>query len=259
MAKQRDFPRPTGTPPTPPSLSIDLHGYRKSEGIKALTLFLEEVVSRSRMRTRNGDVWVLVVTGSGAHSSEGPVLRDAVKNLLEKRQMEYSINRGKGSFTVNANSGITFYDPKNPVDSKIILKEPPEKIPALPKGPRKGVHTGLVYDDDAPTPLEVACIDKAITESRTELLKVFNEEKREEMILKRVASMSLLEAKQEEEHEMIQRALSMSLIESNCSEASCLDHDLQRALELSQTDFEQRCDFIEEELQMALELSKNLV
>jgi hypothetical protein len=256
MAKQQQRAKP---PRKPPTHSIDLHGYRKSEGIKALTFFLDQVVSPStKFPTRNGygDTWVLVITGSGAHSPEGPTLRDAVMNLLNKRKMEYSVNRGKGSFTVNASSGIAFYEPPNPVDSKILLKETPEKIPALPKGPSRYVDSvcALVHDDDSPTLQEVVAIEKAITESRTEQLKVLSEEKREEHILKRAASMSLLELKhiEEEEQDMIERAVSMSLIENNWSEETSSDHDLQRALELSQKEFEP----IDEELRMALEFSK---
>ena len=259
MAKKQQWAKP---PRTPPEHSIDLHGYRKSEGIKALTFFLDQVVSTStKFPRRNGygDTWVLVITGSGAHSPDGPTLRDAVMNLLNKRMMEYSVNRGKGSFTVNASSGISFYEPPNPVDSKILLKETPDKIPALPKGPPRGVDSvcAVVYDDDAPTLQEVVAIERAITESRTEQLKVLSEEKREENILKRAASMSLLESKniEEEEQEMIERAVSMSLIENNWSEESSSDHDLQRALEISQKDFEP----IDEELRMALELSKTLL
>lgn len=35
----------------------------------------------------------------------GPVLRDAVRSLLNKREMEYTLQRGKGSFLVNVHSG----------------------------------------------------------------------------------------------------------------------------------------------------------
>ena len=259
MVKQKQYhPRTGAKPPRQsPTHSIDLHGYRKSEGIKALTFFLDQVVSTSRKGPNGcGCIWVLVITGSGAHSPDGPTLRDAVMNLLDKRQMLYSVNRGKGSFTVNACSGFAFYEPPSPVDSKILLKETPDKIPALPKGPTKTVGL-LVYGDDAPTLQEVVAIDKAITESRNEQLKVFSEDKREENILKRVSSMSLLESKkmEQEEQEIIQRAVSVSLIENFWSEESSSSDDLQRALELSQNDFET----IDEELRMALKLSMTLL
>jgi len=281
MTKQHQFySRPPGLPPPSktkfqPTHSIDLHGYRKSEGIKALTSFLDQVVSKNnnitsskRCRTQpgsrnGGDIWVCVITGSGAHSPEGPVLRDAIKNLLDKRQMEYVINRGKGSFNVNATSGITFYEPQAPIDSKVILKPTPDKIPALPKGPR--VHdpsSSTRYDDDDdvdgnPTLQEVAAIDKAIAESRAEQLIVVSQEQKEQSMLKRAASMSLLDLRREkeEENEMMKRAVSMSLIECNWNETTNPDEDLQRALELSQIDYEP----VDEDLQLVLELSRNII
>jgi Smr domain len=258
MAKQHNIPRLRGMPPIPPSHSIDLHGYRKSEGIKALTSFLDHVDTRGRRRNKHCDIWVLVITGSGAHSPEGPVLRETVKNLLDKRQMEYFLNRGKGSFTVNASSGIAFYEPPDPVDSKIILKVRPETIPALPKGPTVASQTIHVYGDDAPTLQEVAALDKAIKESRIEQQKVLQETKREEKLLKRAASLSLLDVKEDyEEQEMMDRAVSMSLLECNVRDAEGSDHDLQRALELSQTDFEQHSYDVDEEIRKALVLSQN--
>lgn len=49
--------------------TLDLHGYRKSEAIRTLTDFLDAASSR---RIKNGgDVWCLVITGTGAHSRDG--------------------------------------------------------------------------------------------------------------------------------------------------------------------------------------------
>ena len=106
-------PATTTTTTTTPT-TIDLHGYRKSEAIAALTSFLER---------NQGQGWVTVITGSGAHSHNGPILRTAVQSLLEKRQMEFTLNRGKGSFLVNADSGFVLYDPEAPTDTKVVLQK----------------------------------------------------------------------------------------------------------------------------------------
>ncbi len=53
------------------TLTIDLHGYSKAEGISKLTSFLDQVVAQQYGQTHAGGVWVLVITGSGAHSSDG--------------------------------------------------------------------------------------------------------------------------------------------------------------------------------------------
>lgn len=203
------------------------------------------------------DVWVLVITGSGAHSPDGPVLRNSVEALLQKRQMQFITNRGRGSFNVKANSGIVFYEPDAPRDTKVIVKNAPETIPALPKPPKISnlAQVALDYGDDAPTPCEVVATEKAIEESRKDQQEVLKDQKKDEKLLKRAVSMSLLQAQKEdkEEQEIMQRALSLSLLDSQ----SNIDDDLQRALELSQKEFEHFPDE-NEELQKALELSQKI-
>mmetsp|Transcript_752 Transcript_752/g.1394 ORF Transcript_752/g.1394 Transcript_752/m.1394 type:complete len:378 (-) Transcript_752:758-1891(-) len=86
--------------------TIDLHGYKRDEGIAAVTAFVE---SSQRHQfpppSTTTDAWICIITGSGHHSPSGPVLRDAVQSLLNKREMEYTLQRGKGSFLVNVHSG----------------------------------------------------------------------------------------------------------------------------------------------------------
>jgi hypothetical protein len=225
--------------------SIDLHGYTKSQGISALTSFLDQVSRRCK-----GNVWVLVITGSGAHSSCGPVLRNAVQNLLDKRKMKYTCNRGKGSFNVQANSGYVLYAPEGPRDTKLLLQEAPESVPSLPKASNRRGRSE--YD---PLPAEVAAVDAVFEESREEHLKVVKEMKKGERLMKKAVSLSIVDAEREEEDEdrLIQRALSLSVIEDQVSSSD--DDDLRSALELSQREFvmEQEDD---EELKRALELSQ---
>ena len=99
-----------------PVATLDLHGYHRGEAIRRLTDYLDQQAQNNRAE----QVWVCVITGSGVHSTEGPVLRNAVQDLFVKRQMEYHINTGKGSLTVNAKSGIVLHKQKV-VDSKITI------------------------------------------------------------------------------------------------------------------------------------------
>jgi hypothetical protein len=227
--------------------SIDLHGYTKSEGISSLTSFLDQISRRYK-----GDVWVLVITGSGAHSSCGPVLRNAVQALLDKRKMKFTCNRGKGSFNVQANSGHVLYAPEGPRDTKVLLREAPESVPSLPKASDRRGRSG--YD---PLPAEVAAVDAVLEESREEHLKVAKDMKKGERLMKKAISLSIIDAEREEEDEerLIQRALSLSVIEDQVVSSRDDDDDLQIALELSQRDFVMEQDD-DEELKRALELSQ---
>lgn len=229
--------------------AIDLHGYRKPEGISILTSFLDQISRRHK----NGEVWVTVVTGSGAHSHEGPVLRSAVQALLEKREMIYTVNRGKGSFTVKANSGFVLYPPEAPKDTKVILRNAPEKVPALPKPSNRTILQGALINND-PLPAEVAATDTAVEESRKDQQKVLKETKKEEKMLTHAVSMSLLHAKEEEKEDeiMMTRALSLSTMES-----TRVDDVLQQALELSQQELQME-ESDDSELQRALELSQKV-
>ncbi|GKY97767.1 hypothetical protein MPSEU_000734900 [Mayamaea pseudoterrestris] len=118
--------------------SLDLHGLTRDVAIRRVTDFLETHAaapnplpsssattsnnsSGSRSKHKKRTTWVCIITGSGSHSAQGPVLRSEVQKLLERRQMEYSRNTA-GSFLVNAPSGITLYAQTQSVDSKIIVQ-----------------------------------------------------------------------------------------------------------------------------------------
>ena len=230
-----------------PVATIDLHGYNKSEGISLLTSFLDQVTRRN-----NGDAWVTVVTGSGAHSANGPILRGAVQALFERRQMTYTINKGRGSFTVKANSGFVFIEPEAPTDTKVVVNNYSGEFPPLAEPISRTISKPRTSPSNInPLPSEVAASDANMEASRIEKQKVFRDEKREERILKRILSASLLEAEQEkvEEEKMMSRALSLSMMEKESG-----DHDLQRALELSQKEVENM--EIDEKFQQALAQSR---
>ncbi len=63
------------------SQKLDLHGFLKDEALKRLELFMEDACIR-------GQEAVLVITGKGINSPEGPVLQGAVAAWLK--------NKGKG-------------------------------------------------------------------------------------------------------------------------------------------------------------------
>lgn len=94
--------------------------------MNTVTLFLERIrnaASRvpSLATTSSATFYVTIITGSGSHSSHGPILRSVVQRLLEKRGMTYQLERGGGAFRVNALSGHDLYQADAPVDSKVVV------------------------------------------------------------------------------------------------------------------------------------------
>ena len=59
------------------SEELDLHGHRKEEALRRLALFIAGAYRRGRQA-------VLVITGKGTNSPEGPVLPDAVSQWLAR-------------------------------------------------------------------------------------------------------------------------------------------------------------------------------
>ena len=67
-----------------------------------------------------------IITGSGSHSTAGPVLRSAIHTLLVKRGMAFTIERGNGAFKVDALSGRDLHDAPLPTSSKVVTVEQAE-------------------------------------------------------------------------------------------------------------------------------------
>jgi DNA-nicking Smr family endonuclease len=65
------FSRPITIPDPAPCAreSLDLHGYRKEAAIRAVTDFIEQVVSVSPTLPKSR--WVTIITGTGQHSTDG--------------------------------------------------------------------------------------------------------------------------------------------------------------------------------------------
>jgi hypothetical protein len=97
--------------------TLDLHGYTKIQAIRKLTDFLEAHSLSSQPQ------WVVVIAGSGAHSQHGPVLKTAVIQLLEKRNVIYKLQTS-GSLLVLATSGETLYPSlEGLVDTKVVIAD----------------------------------------------------------------------------------------------------------------------------------------
>jgi len=66
---------------------LDLHGYNKSEGIRRTTDFLDRIASKSR---QNSKAWVLIVTGSGSHSSHSQGRKFYNNNMFTLCTVQYA-------------------------------------------------------------------------------------------------------------------------------------------------------------------------
>lgn len=228
-----------------PIAEIDLHGCTKSEAVQRLTIFLDEVSRRcensSRQLSPSDSCWVLVITGSGAHSSHGPVLRTAVEDLFRKRQMQYTINRGKGGFSVNANSGFAFFEPAQPIDSKVIITGGASGSSSLSYASilskhRDRVRAPPVNLKSEPLPIDVASSDAAMEESRMNAERERTRDRQEKHQLEKAMLMSAIQQKKEEEEEaqLMQRAMSLSLTEGSSPENENEKEELQKAIIASQ-------------------------
>jgi len=161
-------------PPTPtPVASIDLHGCKKEVAVRSVTKFLESCVQNHA--SHSGKLWVCIITGSGHHSPAGPVLRDAVRSLLDKREMEYTILYGKGSFLVNVCSGHELKaGPALPSDSKLVVKPNTTDDVRLINRPHNASsvphtsNTASFASLPSPKPSEVAADDELIARVKSE-------------------------------------------------------------------------------------------
>jgi hypothetical protein len=250
MMRRRLLPTPQAT--------IDLHGKTKSEALKRLTSFMDQV---SSAKPKSTNVWVLVITGSGAHSNNGPILRTSVESLFQKRKMKYMVNPGKGSFSVDVNSGFQFFEPEQPKDTKVVISETRiQGISSLSKH-RDRVRTPPRLDQETnPLPSEVAATDAFLEESWREGQKAMARQQREGFLLEKAMSMSVLEQTKEEEEEegevnMLRRAMSLSMIE-NLPEPRDDENEIQKVLELSKQEFELEQE--DDPIQLALELSRKV-
>eukprot|EP00555_Chaetoceros_dichaeta_P005561 CAMPEP_0198257680 /NCGR_PEP_ID=MMETSP1447-20131203/7287_1 /TAXON_ID=420782 /ORGANISM="Chaetoceros dichaeta, Strain CCMP1751" /LENGTH=632 /DNA_ID=CAMNT_0043944633 /DNA_START=66 /DNA_END=1964 /DNA_ORIENTATION=+ len=208
---------------------LDLHGLTKEKAIAKMTAYLHTIRRNHTATFHDGNVCIVtIITGSGSHSIRGPVLRTSVENTLTKRQMDFKLNHGKGSFSVDALSGIDLYAESNQQkeDSKVLI------VPARPTadginltGRRKQTAptttstTTTTTTDDDPLPSEVAADDKLISNAkrisyietaRRTANGVREDEKNLTMALN--DSTVWIEEEEEEERRSMERAIGESLM-----------------------------------------------
>mmetsp|Transcript_4024 Transcript_4024/g.4535 ORF Transcript_4024/g.4535 Transcript_4024/m.4535 type:complete len:318 (+) Transcript_4024:78-1031(+) len=230
---------------------LDLHGYTKSEGICRTTEFLD----RTSRKIRDDKTWVLIVTGSGSHSSHGPVLRGAIESLLKKRNIEfYPMNHGKGGFIVNAASGFALYEPEQPRDSKIIV------APSVSIG--NDFYEGGNNNETDSIPVPVFKPMSLIQQRRGNgngnkvLKKSFQEQCKEKTAYQRAMSESLAETRQikKDDEELLDRAFNLSLLDKRRDIE--MEEKLQQVIDDSRAETRIQSQEEDEQLRKVAELSR---
>jgi Uncharacterized protein conserved in bacteria len=237
------------------NLTLDLHGCTKLQAIEKLTFFLDQIRTRCHHdhNYNHNQRFVTIITGSGKHSSHGPVLRQAIQHVLEKRQMNFHLNdRGKGSFCVDALSGIDLVDRAmmRHVSTKIVtIREDEQQAEGVTLFPRDGLRMS-----------QDATLDNPSNNGNDELLPTPGEVARDDDLIQRIKMLSHDEAIQikslqtKEENEL-QKAFEAS---AKIQE----DMDLKRVLLLSKEQHElEQEEYIQHErilLSNALEMSLKL-
>ena len=125
------------------ALTLDLHGRRLEDAIAEVTMYFDRIrrtyASISNAAASSNSLDVVVITGKGSHSTQGPVLRSAVQKLLIKRGMNYTMEEHKGAFRVDALSGWDLYATGPATDSKVMTSDHQEfHIQAACK--KRGLH-----------------------------------------------------------------------------------------------------------------------
>jgi hypothetical protein len=228
---------PTRLPQQHQVPTLDLHGCNKPQAIRKLTDFLESSASASSKSGKSAKrKWVCVITGSGSHSQQGPVLRDAVHALLEKRQMEYQLNpKGRGSFVVNVQSGIVLYGTTSSQQqsTKLVLaNEAPGahvKLVGRPAPSAALIHDGSTVRDPNDTtlmdyPLLPKQQPKTTDRPLFEVHRHAKVDRAERHDLKRMLSDSALEYERHvqlktDEDERLVQAVEQSKLETETSQA----------------------------------------
>lgn len=217
------------------SSSLDLHGCSKSEALSRTTDFLER--SNSSRNSKNS--WVLIITGSGAHSMDGPVLRGAVERLLLKRKIEYYPMIGRGSFLVNAATGITLYERPQPIDSKVCVTSNLPSIHRTGNSRERELSeskkkTKILKNKFHKLRKENAAFDKAISKSLEENMRRGEDDE----LSCRAMNLSLLEKREEKEEEQnLCAAIEISKQEL-CNRNIDDDDQLRKILAVSKLEFD---------------------
>lgn len=257
--------------------TLDLHGCRKDQAIRELTNFLEEMSKHP-----GNECWVKIITGSGSHSQEGPVLRSKVSELLLKRDIDFALNRGRGSFTVNAKSGFVLYKTLRAEDTKIRVMSDRNEVnmslsqPALSSKSQQVYQLGsLMLADDhkikeesrklqkqhiQETRNEIRNLKQAISDSASQFDREEMIRKQEEHQISKVLELSERERKERDckDDELLEKALLMSVKCSEEENTSSEEIILKSVLAMSREETTQKAlceEELDDQLQQAIKLS----
>jgi len=246
---------------------LDLHGYQREAAMAAVTRFLE-------VHARTGAL-VCIVTGTGSHSPNGPVLRSALISLLQRRQMEYEQDK-PGSFRVRAGTGIVFYrQASTEPDTKLLIENDTDDGFSLRNAMSRSRATAtpsrlelLVPPQghmSGPTLSEVVASETAFSRAREESLDLQRQRTKEEKIresqelqLAMEVSRRQLEVEEDELDDSLQKAIKSSELEALKREQE--EAVMRRAMQESEKEQKKQLapELTDEELQNALQEAMNL-
>ena len=168
--------------------------------------------------------------------------------------MNYHLNKGGGSFTVDASSGIILTKADEPTDTKVVISslEDVEQQQQLEWGTIAGSRK---YGKSGTKGWFTTKHQQQMGEDQLMLQKAYRQQQNEHKAFRRAVSESVLEKEKKEkvEEERIEQALKLSIIDSDMKQKEEEEH-IEHVLKLS---IHENRDIIEEEkqLQKALEHS----
>lgn len=254
--------------------TLDLHGETKEKAIAKLTSFFDTIRLKHKYKmgqTQQQQFVVTIVTGSGSHGFNGPVLRNAVEKTLKKRKMTYHPTHKKGAFNVDALSGIDlFEEPKQ--DSKILTVQSEEFSILTNRNDGAGYNLNKKYTKSPsrqstcetvdPSPAELASDDEKISTvkeiSLREASLAQSEKSKEANELEKAFILSQNEemAKRGEMEKNMKEVIEMSkqTVHSKEEDQHCFEQQIQNAIELSK--LETQVDLEKESLKYAMLISQ---
>jgi hypothetical protein len=229
---------------------LDLHGETREKAIRKLTSFLDQL--RHRFQNKKDKLLATIITGSGSHSSNGPILRTAIEKTLQRRQMTYHLTCKKGAFSVDVMSGIEFYN--EPIQDTKVLVVQNEEFSLLNRGsnppPFRQHPSGIVANATSelsnlenPLPSQVAADDAKLSKAK-------------EISLKEAA---LETSKQEKELNELNKAIGISVqsqMKHKAEEMQSMEEMMEMVMKMSESSKKEEEIRMEQELKEILELSK---
>lgn len=263
---------------------LDLHGETREKAIEKLISFLDQIRHKHKKKSNythsnhnafqhnSKQIMVTIVTGSGSHSQQGPILRTAVEKVLKKRMMTYHLTHKRGAFNVDALSGIELSFDEQGRDSKVILLDDHNDFTLLrnltERSRSNAVHkyykdninssseissssssgnlADIIIGDDNPLPSEVAAFDNHVQKAKELSLKDVAREQstkgKESNEFDKVVELSKQAKKDEEAKEMAEMekmmAAAIALSKQSSTEQEKLDYydndeELKKVMELS--------------------------